>query len=61
MNFGWVIVLVMLGIFIGYKWGWIEAHLMVQKEILLTGSFFVGPNVYECKLREQDASESPNP
>ncbi len=34
--------------YLGYKSGWINAHLMVAKECERLGSFFVGKKVYKC-------------
>lgn len=48
-------------IYLAYKIGWTEAHVMVAKECERLGSFFVGKKVYHCNLiiekEEKNASK----
>lgn len=46
-----------VGVVLGYQSGWVNAHRMVKHECIKTGSFFVGDNVFECKLKEKVRAE----
>ena len=43
-TFFWVGV----ALFIGWKWGWRQAHITVALECERNGGFFVGKKVFKC-------------
>lgn len=52
------IVVGLVCLFIGYRWGWINAHITVAKECERLGKFFVGKTVYECtSIQSPDAQD----
>ena len=51
-TFLWVVWALVLGYVYGHSKGWQEAHVMVDTECSLTGSFFVGPQAFVCAKKE---------
>ena len=45
---GWVILAFIVGVIVGYGYGWNSAHVTVATECERLGSFFMGKKVFRC-------------
>lgn len=47
----------LLGLVVGYAFGWGRAHVIVAKECERLGGFFVGEQVFKCSAVERREGE----
>lgn len=46
----------LLALLIGYAIGWRAAHVTVAMECERLGAFYVGKQIYQCSIKEDDSS-----
>lgn len=48
------VLMLIIGLFIGYNIGWLKAHNTIATECQRLGSFYVGNNVFKCNEIEEN-------
>jgi len=54
-------LLMLACVWIGYRVGWVCAHIAIGMECERLGGFFVGEKIYKCHLQENAAPPPPDP
>lgn len=53
-----VLIVFMGSLWLGYKWGWVAAHITVARECEKLGGFYVNNKTYKCtEVKEELENE----
>lgn len=51
------LLIALVSVLIGYRWGWERAHVVVAKECKTLGGFYVAGETFKCSLVEQEETK----
>jgi hypothetical protein len=48
------LLLALISVLFGYRWGWVRAHVVIAKECKQLGGFYVAGETFKCSLIEPE-------
>lgn len=57
MSWTTALLIALVSVLIGYRWGWERAHIVVAKECKTLGGFYVAKETFKCSLVEHEENK----